>query len=104
MNKLLKTDPSVGLGFFAATGPVCFIFFGGSGPSTAIAGISETSEAVASLVGDADEQEFADQFAPLLQRLDLNIPVSLVPDMKHADMISAPAALQAVVRAVAAKE
>jgi hypothetical protein len=43
----------------------------------------------------ADEQEFADQFAPLMQRLEVNIPVTLVPNMKHADMISAPAALQA---------
>jgi pimeloyl-ACP methyl ester carboxylesterase len=52
------------------------------------------------LVGDEDEQVVADQFAPLLQRLDVNIPVTRLPDMKHADMISAPAALQAVVRAV----
>jgi non-heme chloroperoxidase len=51
------------------------------------------------LVGDADEQVVADQFAPLLQRLGVSIPVTIVPDMKHADMIAAPAALQAVVRA-----
>jgi non-heme chloroperoxidase len=56
------------------------------------------------LVGDADEQEFADQFAPLLQRLDLNIPVSLVPNIGHAGMIAAPAALQAVVRASLAQK
>jgi non-heme chloroperoxidase len=56
------------------------------------------------LVGDADEQEFADQFAPMLQRLDVNIPVTLVPNMKHADMIIAPAALQVVVRAIAAQK
>jgi non-heme chloroperoxidase len=52
------------------------------------------------LVGDADEQVVADQFAPLLQRLDLHIPVTIVPNMKHADMIAAPAALQAVVGAI----
>jgi non-heme chloroperoxidase len=52
------------------------------------------------LVGDADEQVVADQFAPLLQRLGVSIPVTIVPDMKHADMIAAPAALQAVVRAI----
>jgi pimeloyl-ACP methyl ester carboxylesterase len=52
------------------------------------------------LVGDADEQVVADQFAPLLQRLAVNIPVTLVPNMKHADMIATPAALQAVVRAI----
>jgi pimeloyl-ACP methyl ester carboxylesterase len=52
------------------------------------------------LVGDADEQVVADQFAPLLQRLGVNIPVTLVPNMKHTDMIATPAALQAVVRAV----
>jgi pimeloyl-ACP methyl ester carboxylesterase len=56
------------------------------------------------LVGDADEQEFADQFAPLLQRLDVNIPVTIVPNMKHADMIAAPAALQVVVRAISGQE
>ena len=42
----------------------------------------------------------ADQYAPLLQRLGVNIPVTLVPDMKHTDMIATPEALQAVVRAV----
>jgi non-heme chloroperoxidase len=52
------------------------------------------------LVGDADEQEFADAFAPLMQRLGVNIRVTLLPNMKHADMIAAPAALQVVVRAI----
>lgn len=56
------------------------------------------------LVGDADEQVVADQFAPLLRRLGANIPVTIVPNMKHADMIAAPAALQAVVRVVAGQE
>ena len=54
----------------------------------------------AMLVGDADEQVIAGQYAPLLQRLAVNIPVTLVPNMKHADMIATPAALQAVVRAI----
>lgn len=53
------------------------------------------------LVGSADEQVVADQFEPLLQRLDVNIPVTIVPNMKHADMIVTPAALQAVVSAIA---
>jgi pimeloyl-ACP methyl ester carboxylesterase len=52
------------------------------------------------LVGDADEQEFADQFAPLFQRLGVNIPVTLVPNMKHGEMISNPEALQVVVRTI----
>jgi non-heme chloroperoxidase len=52
------------------------------------------------LVGDADEQVVADQFAPLLQRLGVDIPVTIVPGMKHADMIGRPEALQAVVRAI----
>ena len=56
------------------------------------------------LVGSADEQELADQFAPYLQRLGVNIPVTIVPDMKHADMIGAPGALPAVVRAVVSRE
>jgi non-heme chloroperoxidase len=56
------------------------------------------------LVGDADEQEFADQFAPLLQRLGVNIPVTLVPNMKHVDMVAAPGALQVVVRAIAPQQ
>jgi non-heme chloroperoxidase len=56
------------------------------------------------LVGDADEQEFADQFAPLLQRLGVNVPVTLVPNMKHADMITAPGALQVVVRAISPQQ
>jgi non-heme chloroperoxidase len=55
-------------------------------------------------VGDADEQVVADQFAPLLQRLEVNIPVTIVPNMKHADMIAAPAALQVVARAISGQE
>jgi hypothetical protein len=56
------------------------------------------------LVGDADEQEFANEFAPLMQRLGVNIPVTLLPNMKHADMIAAPAALQMAVRAISGQE
>ena len=56
------------------------------------------------LVGSADEQELADQFASYLQRLDVNIPVTIVPDMRHADMIKASGALPAVVRAVMPRE
>ena len=56
------------------------------------------------LVGDADEQVVADQFAPLLQGLGVDIPVTIVPGMKHADMIARPEALQVVVRAVALQE
>ena len=52
------------------------------------------------LVGDADEQVVADQFAPLLRGLGVDIPVTIVPAMKHADMIARPEALQAVVRAI----
>jgi alpha-beta hydrolase superfamily lysophospholipase len=54
------------------------------------------------LVGSADEQVVADQFAPLLQRLGVNIPVTIVPDMTHADMIATPAALRTVVSAISA--
>ena len=53
------------------------------------------------LVGSADEQVDADQFAPLLRRLDVAIPVQVVPGMKHSDMIAHPAALAAIVAAMA---
>ena len=56
------------------------------------------------LVGDIDEQVVGDQFAPLLAGLGVNIPVTIVPGMKHTDMIHAPVALQAVVRAVSLQE
>jgi non-heme chloroperoxidase len=52
------------------------------------------------LVGDADEQVVADQLAPLMQRLGVDIPVTIVPGMKHADMIARAEALQAAVRAI----
>lgn len=52
------------------------------------------------LVGSADEQVIADGFAPLMRHLDLNIPITIVPGMKHSDMIFKPAALQMVVGAV----
>jgi len=53
------------------------------------------------LVGDADEQVVADQYAPLLQRLGVEIPVTIVPNMKHADMIANPVATQVVARTIA---
>jgi non-heme chloroperoxidase len=56
------------------------------------------------LVGDADEQVVADKFTPLLQRLDVRIPVTIVPNMKHADMIARPEALQVVVSAISAQK
>ena len=52
------------------------------------------------LVGAADEQEFADQFAPLMQRLGVNIQVTVLPNMKHADMIFNPDAAQAITRTI----
>jgi non-heme chloroperoxidase len=52
------------------------------------------------LVGSADEQEYADQFAPLMQRLGLDIPVTVVPNLKHADMINHPDAAKAILRAM----
>ena len=54
------------------------------------------------LVGDADEQVIASQYAPLLQRLGVNIPVTVVPNMTHTDMIKNPEAIQAIVAAVSA--
>jgi non-heme chloroperoxidase len=56
------------------------------------------------LVGTADEQVVADQFAPLLERLGVNIPVTVLPNMKHVDMISNPEAFQAIVAAVASQK
>jgi non-heme chloroperoxidase len=56
------------------------------------------------LVGDADEQVVADEFAPLLQRLGVDVPVTIVPNMKHVDMIAAPEALQVVAGEIARLE
>src|SRR5206468_3518878 len=56
------------------------------------------------LVGDNDEQLFAEQLAPVLQHLGLHIPVTLVPNMKHGDMIAAPDALHAIVSEVVSQE
>ena len=52
------------------------------------------------LVGDADEQVVAGQFAPLLERLGVKIPVTVVANMTHADMIREPVAFQAAIRAI----
>ena len=52
-------------------------------------------------VGTADEQVIPDQFAPLLQRLGVNIPVTLVPNMRHTDMIHRLEALRVIVPAIA---
>jgi fermentation-respiration switch protein FrsA (DUF1100 family) len=55
------------------------------------------------LVGDADEQVVADQFAPLLQRLGLTIPVTIVPNMKHADMINKLESCRAILSTISVK-
>jgi hypothetical protein len=52
------------------------------------------------LVGDADEQVIANQFVPLFQRLGIDIPVTVVPNMKHSDMIRNPDAMQAIDRVI----
>jgi non-heme chloroperoxidase len=52
-------------------------------------------------VGEADEQVIPNQFAPLLQRLGVNIPVTLIPNMKHTDMIHRPEAFHVIVPAIA---
>lgn len=52
------------------------------------------------LVGSADAQVVANQFAPLFKSLDVNIPITIVPGMTHVDMIATPTALRAVVSAV----
>ena len=54
------------------------------------------------LVGDADEQVIASQYAPLLQRLGVNIPVTVVPNMTHTDMIRNHEAIRAIIAAVSA--
>jgi non-heme chloroperoxidase len=56
------------------------------------------------LVGAADEQVVADQYEPLLQGLGVDIPVTIVPNMKHVDMIAAPEALQVVAAEIARQE
>ena len=56
------------------------------------------------LVGDADEQVIAEQFAPLFRSLGVNIPVTVVPNMTHADMIRRPEAFQAVGRAISPQD
>jgi non-heme chloroperoxidase len=52
------------------------------------------------IVGDADEQVFAEQFEPLIQRLGVDVPVTLVPNLKHTDLINRPEATQAILREI----
>jgi len=49
-------------------------------------------------VGEADEQVVVDQFVPLLQRLGVAIPVTIVPNMKPSDMIGSREVARASVR------
>lgn len=55
------------------------------------------------LVGDADEQVVADQYAPRFARLGVNIPVTILPGLMHTDMIHRPEAFEAVIRAITPK-
>jgi non-heme chloroperoxidase len=63
-------------------------------------GLKNIRQPAAVLVGSADEQVVADQFAPLFRRLDVNIPVTIVPGITHVGMIATPTALKAVANAV----
>jgi non-heme chloroperoxidase len=65
--------------------------------------LSKIRRPAAILVGDADEQVVADQYAPLLQRLGLTIPVTVVPNMNHGDMIKKPEAFRAILSAMSLK-
>jgi alpha-beta hydrolase superfamily lysophospholipase len=65
--------------------------------------LSNIRRPAAILVGDADEQVVADQYAPLLQRLGLTIPVTVVPNMTHSDMIKKPEAFRAILSAMSRK-
>ncbi|WP_338826858.1 alpha/beta hydrolase [Bradyrhizobium sp. 27S5] len=56
------------------------------------------------LVGSADEQVVADQFEPLVRGLGIDIPVVILPGLKHVDMILAPKALQAIGRLCGSSE
>jgi pimeloyl-ACP methyl ester carboxylesterase len=62
--------------------------------------LSNIRRPAALLVGDADEQVIADQFDPLLQSLGVNIPVTVLPNMKHTDMIKNPEAIQVIDRVI----
>jgi non-heme chloroperoxidase len=72
-------------------------FGAGAGYEAWLRGIRRPAAIV---VGSADEQEIADRFAPLMQRLGLDIPVTIVPSMKHADMINNREAAQAILRTI----
>jgi pimeloyl-ACP methyl ester carboxylesterase len=55
------------------------------------------------LVGDADEQVIADRFAPLLAGIGANIPVTVLPGLRHTDLIHRPEAFQAIIRAISSE-
>ena len=55
------------------------------------------------IVGDADEQVIADQYAPLFARLGVNIPVTILPGLTHTDMIHRPEAFDAIIHTIIPK-
>jgi len=55
------------------------------------------------LVGDADEQVVAEQYAPLFAQVGVNIPVTVLPGLMHTDMIHRPEAFEAVIRTMISK-
>jgi len=63
--------------------------------------LRRASKPMAILVGGADELFYADQFGPLVHSVRPDIPVQVLAGLGHIDMITAPAALDAVKALVA---
>lgn len=65
-----------------------------------MADIRQTSKPMEVLVGSDDQLFLPDQFAKVFDSQGKNIPVVIVPGMGHADMITKPEAIRALVNAV----
>jgi non-heme chloroperoxidase len=62
--------------------------------------IRKTPKPMQVLVGGADELFFPEKFAEIFHAERPEIPVEIVPGMNHADMVTNPVAIEAIVRAV----
>jgi non-heme chloroperoxidase len=70
-----------------------------SAPRDGVAALAAVRQPLFVLVGGDDELFYAERFAPLIHEQRSDIPVTLVPGINHMGMVTAPAALAAVVSA-----
>ena len=65
-----------------------------------LARLPAVREPIVLLVGERDDEFYADRFAPFLHPLRPDLPITLLPGLGHMDLVARPEAIPAVVAAL----